>query len=42
MLRPEGVVKVLDFGLAKLASVAPEEADMTQMLVHTEAGRSPG
>jgi eukaryotic-like serine/threonine-protein kinase len=38
MLRPDGVVKVLDFGLAKLAPVAPEGAATTQMLVQTDAG----
>ncbi|MDP9226675.1 MAG: serine/threonine-protein kinase, partial [Actinomycetota bacterium] len=38
MLRPDGVVKVLDFGLAKLAAAVPEGADTTQMGVNTEAG----
>ncbi|MBA2440521.1 MAG: serine/threonine-protein kinase [Thermoleophilaceae bacterium] len=38
MLRPDGVVKVLDFGLAKLAPVLPEGADTTQMGVNTDAG----
>ena len=38
MLRPDGVVKVLDFGLAKLAPVAPGGADTTQMGVNTDAG----
>jgi Tol biopolymer transport system component len=38
MLRPDGVVKVLDFGLAKLASIAPEQADTAEMFVHTDAG----
>jgi eukaryotic-like serine/threonine-protein kinase len=38
MLRPDGVVKVLDFGLAKLAAVGPPGAETTQLGVHTEAG----
>ena len=38
MLRPDGVVKVLDFGLAKLAPVALGGADTTRMGVNTEAG----
>ena len=38
MLRPDGVVKVLDFGLAKLAAAAPGGADPTQMGVNTDAG----
>jgi len=37
MLRPDGVVKVLDFGLAKLAPVVPDAAP-TQLGVNTEAG----
>ncbi len=38
MLRPDGVLKVLDFGLAKLAPVAPEGADTTRMGVYTDTG----
>src|ERR671912_1263820 len=38
MLRPDGVVKVLDFGLAKLAAASPEGADTTQMVFKTDAG----
>ena len=40
MLRPDGFVKVLDFGLAKLAPAAPEiaEADTTRTVLKTEAG----
>jgi eukaryotic-like serine/threonine-protein kinase len=38
MLRPDGVVKVLDFGLAKLAAVGPPGAETTQLGVNTEAG----
>ena len=39
MLRPDGVVKVLDFGLAKLARCrAPTGADTTQLGVNTDAG----
>jgi eukaryotic-like serine/threonine-protein kinase len=38
MLRPDGVVKVLDFGLAKLAAVGQPGADTTQLGVHTDAG----
>jgi eukaryotic-like serine/threonine-protein kinase len=37
MLRPDGVVKVLDFGLAKLAPVTPEGADTTRMQMNTDA-----
>jgi hypothetical protein len=39
MLRPDGVVKVLDFGLAKLAAAADVVGgDTTHMLVKTDAG----
>jgi eukaryotic-like serine/threonine-protein kinase len=40
MLRPDGFVKVLDFGLAKLAPVALDVAgaDTTQTVLKTEAG----
>src|SRR5918993_3450480 len=38
MLRPDAVVKVLDFGLAKLAAAGPPGADTTQMGVNTDAG----
>ena len=39
MLRPDGVVKVLDFGLAKLAPVGPRRCrTRTQMGVNTDAG----
>jgi eukaryotic-like serine/threonine-protein kinase len=38
MLRPDGVVKVLDFGLAKLAVVGPPGAETTQLGVNTDAG----
>ena len=40
MLRPDGFVKVLDFGLAKLAPAGPELAggDTTRTVVRTDAG----
>jgi eukaryotic-like serine/threonine-protein kinase len=38
MLRPDGVVKVLDFGLAKLAAVGSPGAETTQLGVNTDAG----
>ena len=38
MLRPDGIVKVLDFGLAKLVASDPAGATPTQTLLHTEAG----
>ena len=43
MLRPDGIVKVLDFGLAKLAAAVPGGADTaTQLGVNTEAGTMVG
>jgi len=38
MLRPDGVVKVLDFGLAKLAPAIPAGNDITQTVFNTDAG----
>jgi serine/threonine protein kinase len=40
MLRPDGFVKVLDFGLAKLAALSPETAgeDTTRVVVRTDPG----
>ena len=40
MLRPDGFVKVLDFGLAKLAPASPDltGADSTRTVLKTEAG----
>src|SRR5215213_2720200 len=40
MLRPDGFVKVLDFGLAKLAAPRPETAaaDTTQVVMRTDPG----
>ena len=39
MLRPDGVVKVLGFGLAKLAAAASDgTATSTQLGVNTDAG----
>jgi serine/threonine protein kinase len=39
MLRPDGVVKVLDFGLAKLAAAALDgTATSTELSVHTDPG----
>jgi serine/threonine protein kinase len=40
MLRPDGFVKVLDFGLAKLAAVSPDTAgaETTQVGVRTDPG----
>ena len=38
MLRPDGIVKVLDFGLAKLTEAAAADGDaLTAAVVHTEA-----
>jgi eukaryotic-like serine/threonine-protein kinase len=42
MLRPDAVVKVLDFGLAKLAVVGPPGAETTQLGVNTDAGTAVG
>ena len=43
MLRPDGVVKVLDFGLAKLAAVGPRRVrTRTQLGVNTDAGKVVG
>lgn len=38
MLRPDGYVKVLDFGLAKLAERLPHVTHVSPAAVHTEAG----
>lgn len=38
MLRPDGLVKVVDFGLAKLARAQPATSDPTLTDVHTAAG----
>jgi Tol biopolymer transport system component len=39
MIRPDGLIKVLDFGLAKLASTAEtENTDLTHTMVRTRAG----
>ncbi len=38
MRRPDGFVKVLDFGLAKLVASPSDVADATHTMVHTEAG----
>jgi serine/threonine protein kinase len=38
MLRPDDVVKVLDFGLAKLAPVGSQGAETTQLGVNTDTG----
>jgi eukaryotic-like serine/threonine-protein kinase len=43
MLRPDGVVKVLDFGLAKLAAAASAgTATRTELGVHTDPGKVVG
>ena len=38
MVPAGGVVKILDFGLAKLAPASQEGADTTQMVFKTDAG----
>ena len=40
MVRPDGYVKVLDFGLAKLTEILPDQSDLREGStgVHTEAG----
>ena len=39
MLRPDGFIKVLDFGLAKLVASSPSDvAAATRTMVHTDAG----
>jgi formylglycine-generating enzyme required for sulfatase activity len=39
MLRPDGFIKVLDFGLAKLVASSPSDvATATRTMVHTDAG----
>ena len=39
MIRPDGFIKVLDFGLAKLMASSPRDvAEATSTLVHTDAG----
>src|SRR5262245_48593562 len=43
MLRPNGIVKVLDFGIAKLAERRSTQSEsITQFLVTTEPGMMPG
>ena len=41
MLRPDGIVKVLDFGLAKLVAT-DSGGELTQTAMHTEAGKIVG
>jgi eukaryotic-like serine/threonine-protein kinase len=38
MIREDGLVKVLDFGLAKLSSLISESADQTMQQVNTDSG----
>ena len=38
MLRPDGIVKVLDFGLAKLVASGSSREAATQTIAHTEPG----
>jgi TolB-like protein/tetratricopeptide (TPR) repeat protein len=38
MLRPDGLVKVVDFGLAKLPLLSAAAADATRSVAHTDAG----
>jgi serine/threonine protein kinase len=42
MLRPDGFVKVLDFGLAKLLNVHPDPTGPTRTVLHTDAGTTLG
>ena len=42
MLRPDGIVKVLDFGLAKLLASGSSGEGATQTILHTEPGKVVG